>query len=52
MKTFNALLGWGFNKKPVFCGSGSGSSSSNSDNGSSSNDNDNTFSETLANIFT
>ena len=52
MKTFNALLGWGFNKKPVFCGSGSGSSSSNSDNGSSSNDNDNSFTETLANIFT
>ena len=54
MKTFNALLGWGFNKKPVFCGGGGGSSSSNSDDGSSSNDNDsgNTFSETLANIFT
>jgi hypothetical protein len=54
MKTFNALLGWGFNKKPVFCGGGGGSSSSNSDNGSSSNDSSsgNSFSETLANIFT
>ncbi len=28
MNTFNALLGWGFNKKPVFCGGGGGSSSS------------------------
>jgi len=35
MNTFNALLGWGFYKKPVFCSGGGTSGSSNSDSGSS-----------------